>query len=69
MAERVGFELTVGLVAHSSRRRRFFPRVVAELGLHYIAVERALVVEQGRRDRARAVRAVVAAGASIYSGP
>jgi hypothetical protein len=49
----------------SSRRRRFFLRVVGELGFHYIAVERALLVEQGRRGRAEAVRAVVAAGASI----
>ena len=46
----------------SSRRRRFFLRVVGELGFHYIAVERALLVEQGRRGRAEAVRAVVAAG-------
>jgi hypothetical protein len=49
----------------SSRRRRFFIRVFGELGVHYIAVERALLVEQGRRGRAEAVRAVVAAGASI----
>ena len=46
----------------SSRRRRFFLRVVGELDFHYIAVERALLVEQGRRGRAEAVRAVVAAG-------
>jgi hypothetical protein len=45
-----------------SRRRRFFLSVVGELGFHYIAVERALLVEQGRRGRAEAVRAVVAAG-------
>jgi hypothetical protein len=32
-----------------------------ELGFHYMAVERALLVEQGRRSRAEAVRAVVAA--------
>ncbi len=38
---------------------------MGELGFHYIAVERALLVEQGRRGRAEAVRAVVAAGASI----
>jgi hypothetical protein len=31
----------------------------------YIAAERALLVEQDRDDRAEAVRAVVAAGASI----
>lgn len=33
-----------------------------ELGFHYIAVERALLVEQGRRGRPETVRAVVAAG-------
>jgi hypothetical protein len=49
----------------SSRHRRFFLSVVGELGFHYIAVERALLVEQGRRGRVEAVRAVVAAGASI----
>ena len=38
---------------------------MGELGFRYIAVERALLVEQGRRGRAEAVRAVVAAGASI----
>ncbi len=38
---------------------------MGELGFHYIAVERALLVEQGRRGRTEAVRAVVAAGASI----
>jgi len=38
---------------------------MGELGFHYIAVERALLVEQGRRGRAEAVRAVVAARASI----
>ena len=48
----------------SSRRQRFFLRVVHELDFHYVAVERALLVEQGRRGRAEAVRAVVAAGAS-----
>jgi hypothetical protein len=48
-----------------SWRRAFFPRVVGELGFHYVAVERALLVEQGRRGRAEAVRAVVAAEASI----
>ena len=31
---------------NSSRRRRFFLRVVGELGFYYIAVERALLVEQ-----------------------
>ena len=40
----------------------FFLRVVGELDFHYIAVERALLVEQGRRGRGEAVRAVVAAG-------
>ena len=48
----------------SSRRRRFFLRVVGELGFHYMVVKRAFLVEQGRRGRAKAVRAVVAAGAS-----
>ena len=38
---------------------------MGELGFHYIAVERALLVEQGRRGRAEAVRAVVAARARI----
>jgi hypothetical protein len=38
-----------------------FFRVVGDLGFHHIAVERALLVEQGRRGRAQAVRAVVAA--------
>jgi hypothetical protein len=48
----------------SSRRRRgVFLRVVGELGFHHIAVERALLVEQGRRGRAEAVRAMVAARA------
>src|SRR5437773_9702079 len=51
----------------SSRRWRFFLRVVGELGFHYIAVERALLVEQGRRGRAEAADAVVAAGASIVA--
>jgi hypothetical protein len=36
---------------------------VGELDFHYIVVERAFLVEQGRRSRAEAVRAVVAAGA------
>jgi hypothetical protein len=40
---------------------------VGELGFHYIAVERALLVEQGRRGRAEAVRVAVAAGASIVA--
>jgi hypothetical protein len=44
----------------------FFLRVVGELGFQYIAVERALLVEQGRRGRAG--RAVVAIGASIDIG-
>jgi hypothetical protein len=35
------------------------------LGFHYIAVERALLVEQGKCGRAEAVRAVVIARASI----
>jgi hypothetical protein len=39
-----------------------FFRVVSELDFHYIAVERAFLVVQGRRGRA-AVRAVAAAGA------
>jgi hypothetical protein len=30
----------------SSRRRRFFLRVLGELGFHYIAVERALLVDR-----------------------
>jgi hypothetical protein len=38
------------------RRRRFFLRVVGELGFHNIAVERALLVGQGRRSRARSGR-------------
>jgi hypothetical protein len=38
-----------------------FFRVVGDLGFHHIAVKRALLVEQGRRGRAQAVRAVVAA--------
>jgi hypothetical protein len=41
-----------------------FFQVVGELGFHYIA-ERTLLVEQGQRGRAEAVRAVVAAGASM----
>jgi hypothetical protein len=49
----------------SSRRRRSFLRVVSELDFHYIAVERAFLVEQGRRGRAEAVRAVVAAEATV----
>ena len=49
----------------SPRRRHFFLRVVGELGFHCISLERALLVEQGRRGRAEAVRAVVAAGASM----
>lgn len=47
----------------SSRHQRFFLSVVGELGFHYNAVERALLVERGRRGRVEAVRAVVAAGA------
>src|SRR6266699_2961617 len=47
----------------SSRRRRFLLRAVGGLGFNYIAVERALLVEQNRRGRAETVRAVVAAGA------
>jgi hypothetical protein len=43
----------------------FFLRVVGELGFRYIAVERALLVEQGKCGRAEAVRAVVIARASI----
>jgi hypothetical protein len=35
----------------SSRRQRFFLSVVGELGFHYNAVERALLVERGRRGR------------------
>src|SRR6266567_9537527 len=46
-----------------SRHQRFFLSVVGELGFHYNAVERALLVERGRRGRVEAVRAVVAAGA------
>jgi len=38
---------------------------VGELGFRYMVVERALLVEQGRRGRAETVRAVVAAGTSI----
>ena len=49
----------------SSRRRRFFLRVVGELGFHYIAIERAFLVEQGRRGQAEGVRAMVAVLASI----
>jgi hypothetical protein len=41
----------------------FFLSVVGELGFHYIAVERVLLVERGRRGRVEAVRAMVAAGA------
>jgi hypothetical protein len=48
----------------SSRRPALFPSR-RRIGFHHIAVERALLVEQGRRGRAEAVRAVVAAGASI----
>jgi hypothetical protein len=51
----------------SSRRRRFLLRAVGGLGFHYIAVERALLVEQDRRGRAETVRAVVAAGGSRSS--
>jgi hypothetical protein len=40
----------------SPRRQRFFLRVVGELGFHYIGVERALLIEQGRRSRARSGR-------------
>ena len=40
------------------RTAALFSRVVGELGFHYIAVERALLVEQGRRSRAKAVGAV-----------
>jgi hypothetical protein len=40
---------------------------MSELGFHYIAVERALLVEQGRRGRAEAVSAVVGVGASIVA--
>ncbi len=47
----------------SSRHQRFFLSVVGELGFHDNAVERALLVERGRRGRVEAVRAVVAAGA------
>src|SRR5262249_41910815 len=45
----------------------FFFRVVGELRFHYIAIERTLLVEQGRRSRAEAVRAAVAAGAGIVA--
>src|SRR5215831_13999187 len=45
----------------------FFLGVVGGLGFHYIAVERALLVAQGRRSRAEAVGAVVAARASIVA--
>jgi hypothetical protein len=38
---------------------------MGELRFHDITIERALLVEQGRRGRAEAVRAVIAAGASI----
>jgi hypothetical protein len=41
-----------------------FFRVVSELDFHYIAVERAFLVVQGRRGRA-AVRAVAAAGGLV----
>jgi hypothetical protein len=47
----------------SSRHQRFFLSVVGELDFHYNAVERALLVERGRRGRVEAVRAVVAARA------
>jgi hypothetical protein len=49
----------------SSRRWRSFLRVVGKLGFHYMPVERALLVEKGRRGRSEAVRTVVAAGARI----
>jgi hypothetical protein len=39
--------------------------VIGKFGFHYSAVERALLVEQDRRGRAEAVRAVVAANTSI----
>jgi hypothetical protein len=42
----------------SSRHQRFFLSVVGELDFHYNAVERALLVERGRRGRVEAVRAV-----------
>jgi hypothetical protein len=47
----------------SSRRRCFRLRVAGELRFHYIAVELALLVKQGRRSQADAVRAVIAARA------
>jgi hypothetical protein len=47
----------------SSRHQRFFLSVVCELDFHNNAVERALLVERGRRGRVEAVRAVVAARA------
>jgi hypothetical protein len=45
-----------------------FLRVAGELGFHHIAVEHALLVEQGRPCRAEAGRAVVSAGAQ-YRDP
>jgi hypothetical protein len=42
-----------------------FFRVVDELGFHHIAIERAFLVERGRRGQAEGVRAVVAVLASI----
>jgi hypothetical protein len=44
---------------------RLFLRVVSALDFHYISVERAFLVERGRRGRVGAVCAVVAAEASI----
>jgi hypothetical protein len=42
--------------APPSHAATFFLRVVGELGFHYMAVERLLLVEKGRRARAEAVR-------------
>jgi len=51
---------------NSSRRRHFFSSVSwASWAFQYIAVEHALLVEQGGRGRAEAVRAVVVARTSI----
>ena len=48
---------------HSYRCPGFFLSVVGELGFHYNAVERAVLVERGPRGRVEAVHAVVAVGA------
>ena len=60
-ASQIGQSLHIAaiFVRFDARRRAagaFFLRVVGELGFHYIAVERALLVGQSRRSRARSGR-------------